>query len=121
MEDKSNAGRPSLYKPEYCEMLIEYMGRGMTFTAFASQVGVCRDTLYEWCNKHPEFSYAKKIGGAHSENFMLELAHSQMIDGKLNNTAWIFMMKNMHGWKDKAEQEIKATGTIKIDTQDEGL
>jgi len=105
-------GRPTKYKEEYCEMLIEYMSKGMTFTAFASQIGVCRRALYKWLDKHPEFVHAKNIGSAKSEDYMLELAHSQMIDGKLNNTAWIFMMKNMHGWRDKQEQVIEQTVTV---------
>ncbi len=55
-------GRPSKYKPEYCEMLIKHMETGLSFESFAGVVSVCRDSLYEWEKVYEEFSYAKKIG-----------------------------------------------------------
>lgn len=58
------AGRPSKYKPEYCEELIKHMAGGNSFWSFASNADVHFDTLSEWCSAHPEFSEAKKIGMA---------------------------------------------------------
>lgn len=55
-------GRPSDYEPRFCEMLIEHMTEGMSFTSFASLVNVCRATLYNWLDNHPEFLDAKKRG-----------------------------------------------------------
>ena len=108
MDEKSPAkpGRPSKFREEYCEMLIQHMAMGMTYTSFAGHpdVRVNVDTLYQWEKDNPQFSEAKSIAKPASEYYMLELAHSQMIDGKMNNTAWVFMMKNMHGWRDKQEQ-----------------
>lgn len=105
-------GRPTKYKEEYCGDLIQYMSKGMPYQAFAGYIGVAISTLYEWEKEYKDFSDAKKIGQGKSLEYMVELAHSQMIDGKLNNTAWIFMMKNMHGWRDK--QEIESTVTSKV-------
>jgi len=114
MEEVPKIGRPSLYKPEYCQELMSYMSQGKPYGAFAGTIGVHIDTLYEWEKVHPEFSEAKKIGRSMSYDYMIELAHSQMIDGKLNNTAWIFMMKNMHGWRDKQETTHEAGKTITL-------
>jgi transposase len=58
------AGRPSKYKPEFCEMVIAHMEKGNSFWSFAAEVDVCFDTLSEWCRAHPEFSEAKKRGMA---------------------------------------------------------
>ena len=55
-------GRPSKYKPEYCEALIQHMENGNSFWSFAANVNTCFDTLSEWCRAHPEFSEAKSIG-----------------------------------------------------------
>ena len=57
-------GRPSLYKPEYCEMLISHMEKGFSFRSFAGIVRVNFDTVYEWEKVHPAFSDAKKTGEA---------------------------------------------------------
>lgn len=54
------AGRPSKYKPEFCEMLVAHMGQGYSFESFGAIVDAHRDTLYEWEKQHPEFSDAKK-------------------------------------------------------------
>lgn len=54
-------GRPTDYKPEYCEMLIAHMAKGMPYETFAAVIDTHRDTLYEWEKKHKEFSDAKKI------------------------------------------------------------
>lgn len=62
--DSQGRGRPSLYKPEYCEQLIEHMRGGNSFWTFAAKTGTHFDTLSEWTRKHPDFSEAKKIGMA---------------------------------------------------------
>ena len=52
-------GRPSEYKQEYCEMVIEAMrDKGVSLTAFAGMIGVARDTVYGWLGQHREFSDA---------------------------------------------------------------
>lgn len=58
----SAGGRPSSYKPEYCQMLIKHMEEGSSFWSFAGVVSVCFDTLSEWTKVHPEFSEAKRHG-----------------------------------------------------------
>ena len=58
IDSKYRAGRPSTYKPEYCEQVMEYMCKGYSLSAFAGSIGQSRETMYEWCSKHPEFSDA---------------------------------------------------------------
>ena len=51
-------GRPSLYREEYCERVIEEMGRGVSLTGFAGKIGVSKDAIYDWMSAHSEFSHA---------------------------------------------------------------
>jgi len=90
------AGRPTEYKEEYCRKLVMHMRDGMSFESFAPEVGVNRDTLYEWANKHEEFSDAKKTGS----DFRLSWCETQMdsmITGKHQGNAalLIFKMRNI--------------------------
>jgi hypothetical protein len=97
--------RPTKYKPEYCEMLIEHMKQGMMFETFAPEIGVHRDTLYEWCKVHKEFSDAKKTAIDHNLLFYDKMAIAAM-SGKIKNfnaTTYIFNMKNRHHWRDRHE------------------
>ena len=51
-------GPPSQYRPEYCQRIIDYMGKGHTLTAFAGSIDVDKQTVYRWISKYPEFSEA---------------------------------------------------------------
>ena len=48
-------GRPTKYKPEFCEIAIECGKQGMGKAEIASKLGVVRETLWDWGNKKPEF------------------------------------------------------------------
>lgn len=50
----------SKYKPEYCQKLIEHMGKGFSYETFGAEVGCGRTTLYDWEKQHPEWKEAKK-------------------------------------------------------------
>jgi hypothetical protein len=52
------AGRPTLYRPEYCELVIELGRAGKSKAQMAAQIGVCRQTLDEWAKAEPQFANA---------------------------------------------------------------
>ena len=106
-------GRPTKYKKEYCKMLVEHMKEGLSFRTFGAVIGVCEDTLHEWCKKHREFSESKKEGALYSELFWSKMGRSGAA-GKINGfnaTAWIFNMKNRFGWRDKKEIDTNITAS----------
>lgn len=55
---KGPVGRPSEYRPEYCELVQDFMGKGFSLTAFAGSIRVARETVYAWIKEHHEFSDA---------------------------------------------------------------
>lgn len=130
---KSIMGRPSLYKPEYCEKLIKHMRKGLSFESFAGVVDVNIDTLYEWEKVHANFSEAKKIAFAKCRLFWEKKGHQglypKMIPGEkgvtllpMNSSVWIFNMKNRFGWKDRPEEKqvtVKGFKFVEEDDDDE--
>ncbi len=114
---KNKGGRPTKFKPEYCEMLIKHMGTsGLSYETFAPTIGVDRDTLYHWETKHPKFSDAKKTALAQNKLFWEKIGLAGMtgqVPG-FNATLWIFNMKNRHGWRDRIETENKTTIDAKM-------
>lgn len=113
----SKNGRPSTYRPEYCEQLIEFMSKGHSIRAFAASIKVHSDTIYSWAKKHEEFSGAikkgkeacqlwwEKLGMALATGYK-DASHDYR---KGNPTVFIWMTKNLLGWSDKLDihQEVE--------------
>lgn len=105
--------RPTKYKEEYCDEIVEYFKRAPlkqhlgspnpppTLYGFAASIGVCHDTLNEWKKHYPRFSAAIKRAKALQADFII---HNAMT-GNAPAAFSIFMMKNIAGWKDKSEVE----------------
>ena len=70
MDTPNPVGRPTLYRPEYCQELISHMQSGFTFESFAGRIGVAKHTIYDWDKVHPEFLQAKKQGQAALEYYL---------------------------------------------------
>lgn len=51
-------GRPTEYREEYCDMVIDYMGKGFSLTAFAGFIRVSKQAVYEWIGRHAAFGDA---------------------------------------------------------------
>jgi hypothetical protein len=108
---KNQGGRPSKYKKEYCESLVDHMAKGFSFASFAGLVGVCEDTLFEWADAHSEFDEAKSRAFAKCQLFWEQMGSdgawnfSGEGSKNLNTTYWIFNMKNRFKWRDKHADE----------------
>lgn len=110
-------GRPSKYRPEYCDQLIGHMKHGLSFESFGAVIGVNRDTLYEWARVHQDFSDAKKRGTDETLLFWEKMGMAGMT-GKIkgfNSTVWIFSMKNRFGWRDLPPEAPKMAQTSELD------
>lgn len=102
-------GRPSLYKPEYCKMLLDHMEKGFSLEAFGGVVRVSRETLYEWQRVHPEFSDTVALGKTLCQLRWEEFGKDMMM-GKVfggSSTIYIFNMKNRFGWRDQPQDSAE--------------
>ena len=61
IDPKARKSALELYTPDYCELVVQYLGRGYTLSAFAGAAGVSRDTIWKWGAAHDEFIEAVKI------------------------------------------------------------
>ena len=107
-QTESNAGQPTKYKPEYCEMLIEHMSKGFSYETFAAVVNVDRDTIYNWEKLFVQFSDAKKKAFAQCQFFWENTGAIAMMGGVKNFSApmWIFNMKNRFKWHDNVQVDL---------------
>lgn len=102
-------GRPTKYKEEYCQKLIDHMAEGYSFDSFAGIVDVNIDTLYEWAKVHAEFSDAKSIGTAKSMAWWERIGRMGMINEIpfFNDRIWRLNMINRFRsqWSDGTKNE----------------
>ena len=85
-------GRPSLYDPAYCELVIEYGARGKSLAWMAAELNVAKDTLYEWQKQHPAFSDAMARARTKSQAWWEDFGQDNTLLGQgagtFNAAAW---------------------------------
>ena len=102
-------GRPTKYKEEFCEMLIEHMSEGYSFDSFGGIIEVAEDTLYEWVKVHNNFSDSKNIGTQKSMVWWEKVGRKGMINEIpfFNDRIWRLNMINRFRskWSDGTKNE----------------
>lgn len=125
---ENTVGRPTKYKKEYCEMIVEYMSGGASITSFAASIDVARSTITDWTAIHPEFRAAVKKGKAKCAAWWEKLGREGAQGSDVNPTLVIFGLKNMAAddWSDRREIDHKSSDgsmapkTIKIEVVKSG-
>ena len=109
----------TLYRHDYCSMLVNHMKDGNSFASFAVSVGVSQSTCRKWLDKYEEFAdayeLAKDAAMAHWEN----IAYDQAVGNNKGSAAsLIFMLKNRFSddYKDKQTLEHEGNVVFQIDT-----
>ena len=127
-------GRPTVYRDEFPEMMIEFFSQAPTrevtnrdskgnettqvlpgffptLARFATNIGVTKQTLHDWATaKHIETGELmhKEFSDAYKK--AKDLQEANLVEGTIasayNSTFAIFTAKNVLGWRDKIEQEI---------------
>lgn len=111
---KPGMGRPSEYREEYCEAIIEFMAQGYSLTAFAGSIRVAKDTVYEWIKHHRAFSDATARA---------RVARVTALEAKLlrsrkgaETTAAIFALRNADPteWRDIKHTQVDHTHKVEL-------
>jgi len=108
-------GRPTKYRPEYCDLVIEVCSEGYSLTGFAGKIGVSRATISEWMGEHPEFSKAATAAQAACAMWWEE--HGREIGtvpdaGKGGRAGMVqFALRNMakEDWKERQELDHQSS------------
>ena len=78
---KHRGGRPTSYRPEFCQRIVALMAEGRSLEGCAALLGVHPDSLNEWQKIHPQFSGAVRAGRAAAttywENRLLAVANGE--------------------------------------------
>lgn len=123
-------GRPTNYKPEYCEEIIKFFDIEATrevilphykngeiswedkkilanslptIEGFCAKLGIWKKVLHDWVKKHKEFGDAYK----RAKELQAQIWQENSLLGLYNPQFSIFFGKNCMGWKDKQEHQIE--------------
>lgn len=75
----NSVGRPTEYKPEFCELVVELGKKGYSEAQIAAEIGVTRKTLKNWEDQYPEFFYWNGLSKEHAQAWWESLAQNQML------------------------------------------
>jgi hypothetical protein len=115
-------GRPTKYKPEYCQSIIDYFTIEPLIVndkpvappyiqEFCLSIGISKQCLSKWVAKYPDFSDAYSIAKSKQKQLMITLA----LQGHYNaGFTWRAMM-NMHNWRDKQDHQVEVKPLVVFD------
>jgi hypothetical protein len=85
-----------IYNESLCEEARQILARGKSIARLATDLGVCRDTIYDWIEKHPEFAKAIRRGKDACQAYWEDRGEAGTFGeiDKFTATSWIFTMKN---------------------------
>jgi hypothetical protein len=133
VEPKNLGGRPTKYREEFLEMLLDFFsqpstrevtvkdakgnetvqvlpGSFPTLARFATNIGVTTETLHDWATAKNLDGTLRNPPFSYAYKKAKDLQQANLVEGTMkgayNSTFAIFTAKNVLGWRDKIEQEI---------------
>lgn len=123
-EDLLTAGRKTLYREEYCNLVQPHFAEGKSVYEVANAIGVPLSTMQDWRVKFPEFSDAIKKGLRVSRGWWEAKARENLDNPKFQAALWFMNMKNRFQainddtgefrWADKHEVAGDGGGPLSI-------
>ena len=99
---KHPGGRPTIYRPELGQQLIEAMAGGLSAEAAAAKIGIGGRTLFSWQAQHPEFQQAIQEGRHRAllfwEERAIAIAHGKPGNAQLVTLALKNRSRAASGW-----------------------
>ncbi len=81
-------GRPTAYRPEYCEQIVELGKQGKSTVQMACAFDVSRQTLHNWASDHPDFMDAFTRAKQFSQDWWESQAQLGLTADRFNAALW---------------------------------
>jgi hypothetical protein len=98
-EEKYKGGQPTKYKPEYCQLAIDYIGKGHTTKSFAGKCDVSKTSVLNWRKLFPEFDEAMHKAEAARAELIEDIALRNAMGGHGQLTALL-----LRNWSEVTEE-----------------
>ena len=116
--------RPSDYRPEYCQRVVELGKLGASVVEMASDIGVARATIEaNWPAAHPEFLEAFTLAKQESQVWWERKGRENLEKPTFQASVWSRSMaaRFPHDWREVKGSEItgKNGGPIEVSTKEQ--
>jgi hypothetical protein len=111
--------RPTEYKQEFCEKVIEYGKQGKSVAWMAAELGVSKDSLYEWAKVHEEFSDAFTRAKLESQRWWEDKGQEGMVAPGFNASIWSRSMaaRFPEDWRESKGVELTGKDGAAVQTE----
>jgi len=82
------AGRPTAYRPEYCERVIEMGKKGYSPAQMCAEFDVSRQTIDNWADANPIFLEALSRARVHAQAWWEKKGMEGLESDKFNAQVW---------------------------------
>lgn len=86
---KRPVGRPSKYKPEYCERILELGREGKSIAQMAAAFDVDKASIFDWAAAHEEFSTALARAKTYAQTWWEDKAQQNLGSRDFNAQLWL--------------------------------
>jgi len=120
VEAKAVKGRPSSYRPEYCEVAIELGKQGKSPAAIASFLGVSRQLLYDWAKLYPDFSTAMEKSVTFAQDYWEQKGEDNIGTPGFNSAIYKLFMSSRfrHDYMEIKKTEVSGPEGGAIEVKD---
>ena len=121
VKEKRPVGRPSKYKPEFCQQIIELGKQGKSIAQMAAHFDVDKASIFRWMDESEDFRTALARAKAHSQTWWENKAQENMDNRNFNAQLWLKSVASRFrdDYTERTQTEItgKDGGAVKVETK----
>jgi hypothetical protein len=105
-------GRPTSYRPEYCEKVVEWGKLGKSRAWMCSRLDITPKTMASWEAAHPDFLSAMIRARMHAQAHWEDQGHDNLLTAGFNSSVWSRSMgaRFPDDWRETSRNEHAGPG-----------
>lgn len=109
---KDPRGRKTLYRPEYDDSVIEWGAQGKSLVWMCAELGISRQTIWDWRKANPSFDEAMNIARAKSQQWWEDIGQDNINTMGFQCSVWGKSMSARfpEDWRENKGVEVTGAG-----------